>query len=279
MSRQAVAGLALSGLVAGCASPGRTEGAVPTALARPGWCHRLADPAEFYAPSDVAPPVPCWTPHQTETLATVRLPMGLSRLPKPPERTDGLANVVCRTSIDHALRAFLGADDLDRHWGIDVWLKVPTRSEWSKGVRVGRCDLVLGGARTVSVLTHGLRGALRRTDSAAIRHCRLGAISLTCDRPHTAEEVGGWTGIVGQTYPGPAAATRLLNDQCWRNADRYMGGAVDERPVRAVAGGLTAADWQRGRHTTDCWIVADSRPTNGTLRADLTAPRSIGPVR
>jgi hypothetical protein len=277
VNRHAVAALALSGLAAGCASPGRTDVVTATALARPGWCHRLADPAELYAPSDVAPPVPCWTPHQSETLATVRLPMALALLPGPPDQVGGLANTVCRGPVDRTLRAFLGADDLDRHWGIDVWLKVPTRREWAGGVRVGRCDLVLGGRPT---LTHGLRGALRWAGSAAIRRCRFGTRSLTCDRPHTSEEVGGWTGIVGAVYPGTAEAARLVSDQCWRNAERYSGGAIDRLPVRPVAGPLTAADWRQGRRTTDCWIVQDDgRPTRGTLRADLTVPAPGGRTR
>ncbi len=273
MRVRAVAGLLLSAAVSGCAVA-HTDDAVPTARTRPGWCHRLADPAELYAPSDVAPPVPCWSPHRSETLATVRLPLALTRLPGPPVDTGGLANVVCAAPRDHLLHAYLGADDLDRHWGIDIWLKVPTRREWSHGVRVGRCDLILGrgASQPPPMLTHALRGALRRADSSTIRHCRLGAVDVTCDRPHDAEEAGGWTGLADAAHPGAAAAARLLRDQCWRNAERYTGGGFDALPVRAVPGPLTVRDWQAGRRTTDCWIAAQGGPaTVGTLRADLTA--------
>jgi hypothetical protein len=273
MRLRAVAGLALSGALAGCAVPGRSDDVAPTALTRPGWCHRLSDPAELYAASDVAPPVPCSAPHRSETFATVPLPLALTRLPDPPERSGNLANVVCGVPIGRRLRTYLGADAFDRHWGIDVWLKVPTRSEWAKGLRLGRCDLVLGrgAARSAPVLNHPLRGALRRTDSAVIRHCRHGKASLTCDLPHTAEEVGGWTGIVGTVYPGADAAARELREQCWRNAEQYTGGAIDESAMRPVPGRLTAADWRSGRRTTDCWLTTeDGRTTRGTLRADLT---------
>lgn len=148
MRPRALAGPALSGLVAGggagCASPGHSEDIVPSALMRPGWCHRLSDPAELYAASDVAPPVPCSSPHRSETFATVRLPAAFTRPSGPPGLAGDLANQVCAAPAGRTLRAYLGADELDRHWGIDVWPKVPTREEWANGLRVGRCDLVLG---------------------------------------------------------------------------------------------------------------------------------------
>jgi hypothetical protein len=286
MRPRALAGLALSGLVmgggAGCASPGRSDDIVPSALVRPGWCHRLSDPAELYAPSDIAPAVPCSSPHRSETFATVRLPSGLTRPPGSPGHTGDLTSQVCAGPTSRTLRTYLGADDLDRHWGIDVWLKVPTREEWAKGLRVGRCDLVLGrdGPGPVPELTHRLRGALRRADSAAIRHCRRGLVHVTCDRPHTAEEVGGWTGIVAAAYPGAFSAARQLRDQCWRNAEQYTEGAVDSLPMRVTTGPLSAGDWRAGKRTTDCWIATeDGRSTRGTLRADLAAVRTGGAPR
>jgi hypothetical protein len=270
---RALAALALCGALAGCAAPHRFAGTIPSILMRPGWCHRMVEAAELSAPSDVAPPVPCASPHEAETLALVDLPSVLARLRDRPDGAGRLANDACAVPVNRRLRAYLGADDFDRHWGIDVWLKVPTRTEWAHGLRLGRCDLVLGraGRPATPELTHRLRGALRRTDSAAIRHCRAGRQHLTCDQPHTAEEVGGWTGILGAAYPGFATAGRLLDEQCWRNAEVYTGGAVDGLAVRPMADPLSEAQWRKGVRSTGCWLVdQDGRATNGTLRAGLT---------
>ncbi len=258
-------GAALLLPVSGCATAGNFDGAVPSELARPGSCHRMAQPAELYAASDVAPPVSCATAHEAETLAMVRLPGRVAP-------ASGVAGEVCALPVLHDLRDYLGADDLDRHWGIDVWLKVPTKLEWSHGVRTGRCDLVLGGRGPGAPETsRPLRGAMRRTDSASIRHCRFGSLNLTCDRPHLAEEVGGWTGLTGNAFPGARAAARRLRDQCWRNAEQYTGDALERLPVRVTPGTLTAEQWKKGRRDADCWITAkNARATTGTLRADLT---------
>jgi hypothetical protein len=270
--------LAAAVLLTGCAAPHRFAGTVPSILMRPGACHRLAELAELDATSDVAPPVPCSSPHRSETFALVRLPAILSLTARRPDFAGRLAGDVCAAPTNRYLRSYLGADDLDRHWGVDVWLKLPTRSEWRRGLRLGRCDLVLGlaGHSSAPELTHPLHGALRRADSADIRHCRGRVEHVTCDRPHIAEEVGGWTGIVGGTYPGMAAATRQLDEQCWRNAERYTGGAVDRLPVRPTANPLSVAQWRKGVRSTSCWLInKDGHRTRGTLRAGLTKDVSL----
>src|SRR4051812_24851001 len=168
----AVAALLLTGSVTGCAAPSRFDGTVPTVLMRPGTCHRLSEPAELYAPSDVAPPVSCASPHQTETLALVGLPAALAGFSERPERVVNLANGTCTAPAYARLRDYLGADELDRQWGVDLWTKVPTRLEWSQGIRLARCDLLLGndGRGGPPAITHPLRDALRLADSASIRH-------------------------------------------------------------------------------------------------------------
>jgi hypothetical protein len=272
MRTWAVAALLLTGSVAGCAAPGQFDGTVPTVLMRPGTCHRLSDPAELYAASDVAPPVSCASPHQSETLALVKLPSTLARLPERPERAVDLASGACAVPNDENLRDYLGADEFDRQWGVDLWTKVPTRSEWSQGVRVARCDLMLGndGQGGPPEITHRLRGALRLADSASIRHCRYHLKDVPCAEAHTAEEVGGWTGLIGKTYPGTRVAARWLHDECWRNAERYSAGAIERLPVRATAGSLSKAQWRRGMRTSECWITSEhGRAVRGTLRAGL----------
>lgn len=273
MRTWAAAALVMTTSVAGCASPGPLDGSVPTAFMRSGSCHRLSEPAELYTPSDVAPPVPCASPHQSETLALVKLPDTVARLPERPERAPVVAAGACVAHDYRHLREYLGADDLDRQWGVDVWLKVPTRQEWSQGLRVGRCDVVLGHAArgALPTISHRLRGALRRVDSALIRHCRDELDEVTCDRPHTAEEVGGWTGLIGTGYPGARAVARALHDQCWRNAQQYTGGAFDGDSARATVDPLTRDDWLAGRRTSACWITMRGEKTvRGTLRAGLT---------
>jgi hypothetical protein len=261
--------LLLAGSVAGCASPGRYDGTVPTLLMRAGSCHRLPQPAELYAPSDVAPPVSCASPHETETLALIKLPPALARLPERPERPAGLGGV-CSRPVYQDLPGYLGADRFDRQWGLDVWMKFPTRQEWSQGVRVARCDLALGGGSGAPLITYRLRGALRLAGSAALRHCRYGRQDVSCDQPHTAEEVGGWTGLYGRAYPGARAAARRLHDECWRNAEQYTGGAIDRLPMRVAAARLSRTQWRQGRRVSGCWIVTrHGRVVRGTLRAGL----------
>jgi hypothetical protein len=62
-----------------------------------------------------------------------------------------------------------------------------------------------------------------------------------------------------------------LNEQCWRNAEEYTGGAIDNLPVRARAAPITKVRWRRGVRTSTCWIVARHDQTmTGTLRAGLS---------
>ncbi len=265
----AVVGAVLS--LGACASPGQFAGTVPMDRMPIGSCHRMTDPIELYGPSDDAPPVPCDSPHQSETLAFAPLPAAMAGLAERPERPADVAGPVCDGPEYRLLRGYLGADDLDRQFGIGVWMKFPTRAEWAGGLRRVRCDMSVASA--FPVLDGPLRGALRRTDSAYLRHCRDGMTDVTCDRLHTAEQVGGWIGVRGTRYPGQQAVDKTVDDQCWRNAERYTAGRLDSLPVRTASASITPAQWRRGVRTSDCWIISRSG-TKGTLRAGLTKESS-----
>ncbi|GAB3683724.1 hypothetical protein GCM10027589_53200 [Actinocorallia lasiicapitis] len=257
--------------VAGCASPNQFEGAVATGSMPVGSCHRFSDPYELYVASDIAPPVPCDTPHQTETIGFAKVPKVMAAMPERPERPADLAGPACDAIGYKRIRTYMGADELDAQYGVDIWMKFPTRDEWKDGLRVVRCDLIpsyQGGPIGPSV-SQPLQGVLRRADSARFRHCRDGMKDVTCDRAHTAEHVGGWNALDGKRYPGAKKAAAKLADQCWRNAEQYTSGAVGRGDLKVTTSGLSLAQWRRGTRTSDCWVVNVTGRTSGTLRAGL----------
>jgi hypothetical protein len=238
-----------------------------------GSCHRAEDPAELAATlSDTAPPVPCTAPHQTETIAVLDgTPIFSHQAVRPnPELLNAEVARVCN---DYTLvRDYLDADPSDNQWGISVLRKLPTPAEWAAGDRTVRCEAVPSPrGPNPPLLTASLRGALRRTDSARFRHCRVGGLDVTCDLAHDAEATSPDATLGAGSWPGSTPEQLLATSACTAIVGRYLGGPLERSPTLVLEIDLpTEAEWNQGRHSARCWIgQAGAVPATGTLRAGL----------
>jgi hypothetical protein len=232
-------------LITACASP------APQVLATDqvpvGACKDKTLAEEMAGFSDSAPTVPCTEPHTLETYGSGTLPEAVSALGPERPGPEILAGVTAAACSYDPIRPYLGATVLDLTWGIEVFVKFPTRAEWAAGVRTVLCDLAVGTAGPPRT-DLPLRDALRYTDSARLRMCRAGETTVTCDLPHDGERAGD----VDASGADPDRTAR-----CEDAARDYAGGPV-----------ASAVTLRSG--TAECWITAPAG-TTGTVRGGLVA--------
>jgi hypothetical protein len=250
-----VVGLALLLIVSGCASD--TPIGTPTADVRIGTCKNKTTAEEMVSFSDVSPAVPCAKPHTLETFFVAALPSTISSLgpTRPgPEIMSAQSTGACPAD---KVRSYLGATALDTSWGVDVFMKFPTRAEWATGERRIVCDLAIstyeGAAPQMDV---PLRDIMRFTDSARVRQCRIHLADyseiITCDNPHSDERVGNvdLADTADEQHTGCAAMGR-----------RYVKGVIPADFTVSVT--KTTGEAQ-------CWLTKkNTKISRGTLRGGL----------
>ncbi|WP_283137179.1 septum formation family protein [Rhizohabitans arisaemae] len=253
----------------GCSGHDPHAGIVSSAAMEIGDCHRLELPEELYNGSDVAPPVPCNEPHQTETYMLTRYsgPIAAHRERPSPEQ---LVKEIDRLCDYRPIRPYLGAGPMDGQWGVAIWGKFPTRAEWLRGDRTLRCDLLgptLVAARGPE-LTVPLRGIMVRAESAVVRRCRLGPADVTCAQPHDVEWVEPPVDLPPGRYPGVRRVARLAEEMCRVNAANFVGGPLRGLRLRLEPPGPDR--WRRDDRRVECWLGReDGAPVVGTLRGGL----------
>ncbi len=254
-----LASLALASfLVGGCAEPAPVGMATERSV--PGTCKLLATAEEMVTSSDVSPAVPCTGPHIYETYAVAEVPASITALAQRPGPEQLQAQTVGVCPID-PIRPYLGASELDSQWGISIWSKVPTRAEWSAGVRAVTCALVVDSPvpHRAPVHTMPLAQVMRYSDSARVRQCRM-ATTLpytTCDRAHSGERMGSVG--VDAALTGPARERSALQS-CRKRVLEYTGqksvpGFVPE--IVSTSGGA------------ECWLTSTGDDVTGTERGGL----------
>ena len=248
---------------------------VPTSAQRPGTCHLAEDPNELIAiPSDTAPPVPCWQPHQTETMWVSRVsgPLAESKTRPNGELLNQLISAQC---YDYgSVRAYLGARPNDVTWGVLSWARFPTAAEWAAGDRTLVCQ---GSAQTDSpsgpTIDFPLVGVMLTRHSAAFRLCRsVAAKDVTCDRLHTKELASPDVVLPAGPWPGDAVAAETAARACTPVVQEYLGQPISARPdLTLQPEGPRAEDWQGGNRSARCWIAtAGGSSTTGTVRGGLS---------
>ncbi|MBA2444749.1 MAG: septum formation family protein [Nocardioidaceae bacterium] len=247
------AALTLAGLLAlsGCSRDAAEPAPLPVGAV--GDCYAKASKA-----------VDCAAPHLAETVFVAQ---------ETPPRTPA-AIAPCQTSQAR----YLGQDFNTR---LDVHLWVASDESWY------RCDVVLpksthtdSGLETV---TGSLRGALRNGVPVELQAC-LGeqhdqAIDqpyTSCDTPHKSRRliVAPAVGTVAEPFPADIAdrATRACNASA--AAERELVGS----PRVQAFFPDSAAAWDTGDRSADCWVVADSgllpavTPANVDSREEPTGP-------
>jgi hypothetical protein len=235
-----------------------------------GSCHRLDQFMEtdlMYA-SDTSPPVPCTTPHQSETYADVPITGAVARQAERPSPLwlQSSLRGVCSWS---KMASFLGDQPPDITRDIVVLQIIPSVPEWRAGVRRVRCDALIGPRTTESLATisQSLRNIVH-TSAARFRVCRLGYTEVPCDGLHTAELV----------YPYiKFSAAELARDRnymldkvknaCQREVAAYVGAPLDRRPDLVLQPELPGDFPHRDSVAGHCWVApASGLPVTGSVR-------------
>lgn len=239
----------------------------------PGTCHLAADPNELVGTiSDTAPAVPCDHPHQTETMWVQQVTglLGQQRIRPNPELLHATLDRIC--SDYWRVRAYLGADSHDSHWGITTLVKVPTLSEWAHGDRTLRCEGLAGDwGADGPTLNGSMHGILRRAGSAQFRLCRLGTTTLTCDQPHDAEAISPNVVLPDAPWPRLSGTEVMATASCALIGEEYLGARLTSRPDLVVTFDTpTEVQWDGGDHSVNCWLAnRRGQLTVGTVRGGL----------
>lgn len=248
---------------------------VPISAQRPGTCHLARDRNELIAiPSDTAPFVSCWEPHQTETMWVTQVVGPLAASPKRPNG-QLLNQTIARECSDYdRVRAYLGARPSDYTWGISMWARFPTVPEWARGDRTMVCQASADIETPIGpTIDYPLADVMRTKRSAAFRLCR-GARpeNITCDRPHLKEATSPHVVLPAGPWPGADAAARSAARLCTFVVADYLGHPITGRPdLQLLPEAPTQAEWDSDNRSAECWIgPRDGRSTTGTFRGGLT---------
>lgn len=238
-----------------------TPTGLPTTADIAGVCKTITTAEEMITPSDVSPAVACTGPHVYETYAVTTVPAAISGLVErpEPELLQASAANVCPLA---PIRPYLGAGPMDSQWGVTVWTKFPTRSEWSAHVRAVVCDLVVDAPRPddVPLVSFPLNDVMAYTDSGRVRLCRTGSpfVNVTCNVPHAGEKTGAVTIATGLSPPATRAAAQHACD--------ILARAYTEQPNTPGF----RSDFVLGPGgSTECWLSSTSTPVTGTERGGL----------
>ncbi len=257
--RRAASLVVLGVLAAGCATV--TPVAQPTDQVRVGMCKLATVAEEMVAASDVSPAVPCSSRHTFETYYVTSVPARVGALAKRPE-PELLQAETTGACPYQPVRPYLGAGPLDSQWGISIWQKTPTPTEWRHHVRVLVCDLVVDTtvAQRAPVTRGSVRNIMRYSDSARLRQCRVGTppANLTCNFPHTGERMGT---INLDPKLKPGARDRAALAACRARVRPYTGATS----VRGFRAGYTITP----DGYIECWLNSTAGEVTGTQRGGL----------
>lgn len=259
MVRSICAVASVSAVIAFATACGNTpDTALPTYQAAVGTCYVRETAEEMLSLSNVSPWVNCDYPHQLEVYGFGTLPEDVITQPdRPSNALEHLpAADVCPWM---GIREYLGAREFDYQYGISVWPKYPTQKEWAGGLRTVVCSLgVQDPARPDSrpEFSGSLHNIMEYRSSAAIRLCRLGETTTTCDMPHDAE----MTGAVSIPQGGAQARLDAAYAACEPVIAQYTAG--EESDDFVVKPSLTD-------ESADCWYGPLTGTVTGTARGEL----------
>ena len=240
-----------------------------------GSCHRLdqLEETDPVFPSDTSPPVPCDTSHESETYAVIPLTGQVAEQPRRPSPLwlERALNGACSWS---ALTAYLGAGPLDALRDVGVLQILPSEPEWERGVRLIRCDVLLGPRTSAGVasVSRPLRSILAGPDGDRFRVCRAAGQEVGCDQPHDAELINAW---IKFTPAQLAAGTtrqqaRKVLTFCQGYVGQYLGASPSKGSNIVLSAGLPQDPPNPGKRVGQCWLAdAKGRAWTGSLRSGV----------
>lgn len=242
----------------GSACGARPDEALPTYQATEGTCYVRETAEEMLSLSNVSPWVNCDYPHQLEVYGFGTLPEEVITAPDRP--SNALEHLQAADVCPWAeIREYLGAREFDYQFGISVWSKYPTQKEWAGGLRTVVCSLGVQDPQypeSRPEFSGSLRNIMERTQSAAVRLCRSGETTTTCDQGHDAE----MTGSVPVPQGGAQARLDAAFEACAPVIAQYT---ADAPPEDFVIKPLVNDE------SADCWYGPTSGTTTGTIRGGL----------
>ncbi len=236
-----------------------------------GSCHRLDQLIEtdlMYA-SDTSPPVPCNTPHQSETYADVPITGAVARQAQRPSPLWLQAALTGACSWSK-MADYLGDQAPDITRDIVVLQIVPSVPEWRAGVRRVRCDTLIGPRTTQSLATisEPLRNVIALTPAAQFRVCRLGYTEVPCNGLHTAELVYPYVKFTAaelardRTYK-----LEKVTNACRGEVAAYIGVPLSRRPDLVLQPEAPGDYPHRDGVAGYCWVAqVNGVPVTGSLR-------------
>ena len=240
-----------------------------------GSCHRLDQPEETdpVFPSDTSPPVPCDTPHESETYAVVPLTGQVAEQPRRPSPL-WLERALTGACSWNAMTSYLGAQPLDALRDVGILQILPSEPEWEHGVRLIRCDVLLGPRTSAGVasVSRPLRSILAGPDGDRFRVCRHDGQEIGCDQPHDAELINAWIKFAA-AHPTASATkqqTRKVLALCQSYLARYLGTPPDKASNIVLTAGLPPDTQHTGKQLGQCWLTdAKGRAWTGSLRSGV----------
>jgi hypothetical protein len=242
-----------------------------------GSCHRLdqLEETDPVFPSDTSPAVPCDTPHESETYAVLPLTGQVAEQPRRPSPL-WLERALGGTCGWSAMTAYLGAQPLDALRDVSILRILPSEPEWERGVRLIRCDVLLGPRTTASVasVARPLRSILAGPDGDRFRVCRVYGQEVGCDQPHTAELINAWIKFTpAQLTAGTDAAKQRMRKVlafCQSYVARYLGAPPAKGSNIVLSPALPPDLANSGNQVGQCWLAdAKGRAWTGSLRSGV----------
>ena len=245
-------------LTTSCTAPLQKQTAADkTVPPKLGACYRLT-PKDTSERSNASAPVPCSTPHTSETFAIGELPASTGKDYGAPAHGKWVFPV-----CEKAFERFLSVDEsralrVQLSWS---WFR-PSQRGWDKGARWYRCDLVGGRADATSFAdlpTTG-KGLFRAKPPEQWLTCAQGPTVLrskkvACTEKHDWRAVGSIKlGKPEDPYPGDRLVQVKSRDYCSDAVGAWLNYPVD------YEFGYTwfhEAEWQAGNRLSVCWAKTD----------------------
>jgi hypothetical protein len=240
-----------------------------------GSCHRLDQPEQTdpVFPSDTSPPVPCDTPHESETYAVLPLTGQVAEQPRRPSPLwlERALNGACGWN---ALTDYLGARPIDALRDVGILQILPSEPEWEHGVRLIRCDVLLGPRTSAGVasVSRPLRSILAGPGGDRFRVCRAAGQEVGCDRTHDAELINAWIKFTPAQLSAATTRqeTRKVFAFCEGYVARYLGAPPTKGSNIVLSAGLPQDPPNPGKQVGQCWLAdAKGRAWTGSLRSGV----------
>ena len=226
-------------------------------------------------PSDTSPAVPCDSSHESETYAVVPITGPVAAQPQRPSAL-WLQQALTGACGWSGMVAYLGGGPLDALRNLQILQIAPSESEWERGVRKLRCDVLIGPRSSAGVnsVTQPLHGVLRAPAGDPFRVCRADGQEIGCDQPHNAQLINAWMKF---RAGAPSARTTAKETAevlafCRPKAQQFLGGPLAKRSRVALYAGLPPQAPVAGSTALgQCWLgdVSSGRLWTGSLRSGV----------